>query len=233
MKKKKHVTAGELAGMKKPKPVSRQAVHSNKNLPYDLDGNIRLFDLNNSIIKKWLRGESISKPKIKVKPKKNKTTVKKTTVKKKTVKKSAKKKVTKKKTTIKIDDIPNHLKKISDSDQLTFNMAKKLTKRDLECIKIYEQIKDIKAKADERRGGNIDKKVIRTVFSKLYEIDMNQLIPMKEKLLPDLAAIFGCKDQSLLNKAAAKMDDEHYKYLSSVKSVLNKFLRGIKENEVK
>jgi hypothetical protein len=107
-----------------------------------------------------------------------------------------------------------------------------LSKRDLEKIKIYEQVKEIKTKAEQRREGLIDKKLVRTIFGKLYEIDMNQFIPMKEKLIPDLAAIFGVKDESVKLKAGKRLDDELWKILGNVKREMNKFLNKVGEGEV-
>lgn len=288
MFKKKQITAGELANLRKPKSVSRQAVHDNKNLPYELDGKRRLYDLNNLIVRKWLNGESIIPVKKKSPAKKSKIVVKKNSSKKSAKKKTVKAKVKtvvnkiskkdynylkknlpagehdlldkilsdlpgfekglasaakklkskskkKSKPIPKLDpfDIPDHLKKLTDSGQITFAQAMKLSKTDLERIKIYEQIKEIKTKAEQRREGLIEKKLVRTVFSKFYEIDMNQYLSMKDKLIPDIAATLGATDEKLILKAAKILDDELWKILGNIKRVKNKFLKSVDEKEIK
>lgn len=233
----KLVTAAELAELA---GKSRQSVFKNKYLPYTEKNGMREYDLNDSTIKKWLNGESLKPAKKPVKKKLVKKTVKKKILKKKLKKKVVKKKSVKKKTlrkhVKKIDlsgfEIDEHLKKLTDSGELSFAAAMGLTKRDLDKIKIYEQIKDIKGKADERREGLVSRKLVRTVFSKIYEIDMNQLIPMKEKLIPDIAAIFETKNQASILKAGKKLDTELWKILGNIKRELNKFLNKVGEDQI-
>lgn len=242
--KKKLVNGSELAKMRKPDPVSKQAVNKNKNLPFIMEGKDKYYDLTDPVIKKWLKSQPLkptkkAAPKVKkkaavikkvskskVKPKPAKKSVNKKTVKKKAVKKPAKKKIPT------LGDIPDHLKKLADSGQLTFAKAMTLSKYELECIKLYEQIKEIKVKADDKRGLSIDRRLIKTVFSKIYEIEMNQLLPLKEKLIPDLSAIYGVKNEKLNIKAGKKLDDEIWKILGNIKIELNKFLKKCGEGEI-
>lgn len=234
--KNKLITADELSEIS---GKTKRAIYKNKNLPYDDSEGQRLYDLENKIIKKWLKGESIRPVKKPATKSKRKTTVNKTVSKKivklKLVNKTTKaivKTGPKKQLDLKNFEIDEHLKKLTDSGQLTFAAAMGLSKRDLEKIKMYEQIKEIKTKADQRREGLIDKKLVRIVFSKIYEIDMNQFLPLKDKLIPDLAAIFGSKDESAKLKAAKKTDDELWKILNNVKRMMNRFLIKVGEEEI-
>jgi hypothetical protein len=231
--KKNIKTAEELSELS---GKTKRAIYKNKNLPYDDSEGKRHYDITNPIIKKWLEGKKISKPKKPKPPIKSLPPGK---------RKEKKKKITSKKNdesqkipAKEIDLIPlgfeidSELSYLADSGEITFAQALGLRKIELEKIKIYEQIKDIKSKADERREGLIPRKLIRTVFSKLYEIDMNQFLSMKDKLIPDLAAAFKTKDEALKIKATKIIDRELWKILGNIKRELNKFLQKIGEDEI-
>lgn len=228
----KWITADELAEVS---GKTKRGIYKNKSIPYRQDGGAREYDFNSAEIQNWLN----PKPKIKgVKP-----------VKVKAVKKVAEKKVkpktvkaapaaVKPKSQAKPEpprdpfEIPDHLKNIADSGQLTFEMAMSMSKTDLDKIKIYEQIKKTKVEAEVKRQDYIAKGLVKTLMHKLYEIDRNQLIPMKDRLVIDLSAIFKIDDDKLKVKAAEKLDEEFWGYLGSVKSEMNKFLKRHKGDEI-
>lgn len=227
MKKKNILTADELSQIS---GKTKRAIYKNKNIPYDDSEGQRLYNIKDPLIKKWLNGEPISPTKKADSKIKSKATVKKKISNKKLNTKPAKKNV--KASVISEGDIPDNLKKLADSGQLTFAKAMTLSKYELECIKLYEQIKEIKVKADDKRGLSIDRRLIKTVFSKMYEIEMNQLLPLKEKLIPDLSAVYGVKNEKLNIKAGKKLDDEIWKILANIKIELNKFLKKCGEGEI-
>lgn len=222
---KRWVTISELAQIT---GKLYSTIYRHKTLPYTIKNGTRQYDLTNKIVSAYINDEPIP---VMTNPKKKKES-----------KESGKNNsVLDPKNSNSSQDvqklpagleIPEDLKKLSDSGDMSFNQIFSLTKTDLEKIKIYEQIKDIKSKAEERRDMLVDRKLVRTVFSKIYEIDMNQFTSMKTRLITDLASIFEVKDEEIKLKAAEHLDNELWKILSNIKRELNKFLGSIGEDEV-
>lgn len=217
---------------------TKRAIYKNKNLPYRQSvGGAREYNLSDSIIKKWLKGESIrpTKPKPPAPKKQGKREAKPTKkpVTKKPAKKPAKPKP--KKTPAPVAaltptphpgeiDIPDDIMALIESGELTAAHALGMSKLDLEKIRIYEQARKYRLETEIKRGELVNKKLIHTVFSRIYEIHLNQMLPMKDKLVPDLAAMFGVKDEKLKLKAAEKLDSEQWRVLNNIKRQINKFL---------
>lgn len=116
---------------------------------------------------------------------------------------------------INFDELPK------DSDLMNYQRS------DLECLKIIEHIKGQRLKHDIARGELISRKLIKSVFSKFYEIDMNEFLTIKDKLLPDIAAIFGVNDTTVAMKAGERMDEELWKVLKHIQQVKDRFLKSI------
>ncbi len=107
-----------------------------------------------------------------------------------------------------------------------------LMKSELERVKVAEQILDLRQKRQIARDDLISRKLIRSVFSKFYEIDMNEFLTLKDKLMPDIAAIFEVNDPKLQMKAGERMDEELWKILKHIQRVKNDFLKNVKSEEL-
>ena len=103
---------------------------------------------------------------------------------------------------------------------------------DLERIKVAEQILDIRVKRQKMRDELIDRRLVRSVFSRLYTVDVNEFLTIKDKLMPDIAAIFGVNDPELIMKAGERMDDELWKTLKHIQKIINDFLVLVGDDEV-
>lgn len=126
-----------------------------------------------------------------------------------------------------IDDIS--LDEISDDFDFQDNrISSGMQKSELEKIKVIEQIKIQRLKRQIIRDELVSKKLIKSVFSKFYEIDMNEFLTIKDKLLPDIAAIFGVNDTTAIMKAGERMDEELWKVLKHIQQVKDRFLKSIK-----
>lgn len=122
------------------------------------------------------------------------------------------------------NDIPFYLKEIADSGELTFEQALSLTKIEVEKIKIYEQIKDLKDKREKNRGEVMPVKQVRAVMNKIYEIHMTQLLQMKITVIPDLAGIMQCTDDEQKLKSEAYLEEEIYNILKNIKYQIDKYV---------
>ena len=99
-----------------------------------------------------------------------------------------------------------------------------LNQAELNRIKIAEQILDIRVKRQKLRDELIDRRLVRILFSKIYTVDVNEFLTIKDKLMPDIAAIFGINDPEIIMKAGERMDDELWKTLKHIKQIIDDFL---------
>ena len=105
-------------------------------------------------------------------------------------------------------------------------------KHGLDRVKIIRQIKRMELEDNIKRGALVDKKIVRTVFAKLVEIHMNEFLTIKDKLVPDISALFEISDPEKVVAAGERMDEELWKVLNHIKSIFNTFLNEIKEDEI-
>jgi len=124
-------------------------------------------------------------------------------------------------------DIPNYLKKMADSGDFTLVQFMGLSKSEADKIKIYEGLKQIRVKTQRDKQELISRKMVRVIFGKLYEIDTNQFLTLKNKVVPDIASIMGCVDASKMLEAEKRIDEELYKILKHIKIEIDKFLKKI------
>jgi hypothetical protein len=118
-----------------------------------------------------------------------------------------------------------------DPDNLPDDISK-CARFDLDRIKVAEQILDLRMRRDVNRGELISRKLVRTVFSRIYEIDMNEFLTAKEKLMPDIASIFGCNDPNIIMRAGERMDEELWKILKHIQAEINKFLQNMGSEQI-
>jgi hypothetical protein len=105
-------------------------------------------------------------------------------------------------------------------------------KADIEKIKLIKQCRDLDLANELKRNKLIERTLVRGILSKKYEIDMASYLTIKDKLMPDIAAIFEINDPELTMKAGERMDEELWKILNHTKALFNKFLVGIKSGEI-
>ncbi len=105
-------------------------------------------------------------------------------------------------------------------------------KADIEKIKLIKQCRDLDLAHEIKRNNLIPRNLIRGILSKKYEIDMASYLTIKDKLMPDIAAIFEINDPELVMKAGERMDEELWKILKHTKALFDKFLISIKSEEI-
>ena len=111
-----------------------------------------------------------------------------------------------------------------ESGTLTNEMIVKLPKAWVEKLRIYEQVKQIKQKREQERKTLISVHSVNLVFGKLYDIDVNQFMTIKSKIIPDLAGIFGCTDAEKMMAAEKRIDEELWTVLRAIKHEMEKFI---------
>lgn len=129
-----------------------------------------------------------------------------------------------------IDDI--------DLDDFDFDPAvladlSKLSKPSAEKLKTIEQVKMLQLKREKERKELVSRKSVITVFSKMYMIDTNELIPLAGKLAPRVAALCGVEDSDIHLQIAEMIESEIYQTLGHIKRILNDFLKEIEAEELK
>ena len=126
------------------------------------------------------------------------------------------------------NDIPDYLKKMIDSGDLTMLQFLSLSKSEADKIKIYEQLKQIRQDRLRKRRELIDIKFIKLIFGKIYDIDSNEFMAIKTRLKPNLSKIFKTNDDTTLLEAEKAIDDELWETLSRIKFEFDKFLDKLK-----
>lgn len=124
-------------------------------------------------------------------------------------------------------NIPDYLKKISDSGQLTYAQIKDMSKLDMDKIKIYEEIKQKRIKTAKDKNELISRKLVRIVLGKYYQIDTNEILTLKNKVVPDIASIMGCTEPEKMLEAEKRIDEELWKILKHIKKVRDDFIKKI------
>ena len=130
------------------------------------------------------------------------------------------------------EKLPDYLKDLVDSNQLTATMALMLPKAWMEKLQIYERMKHIRITTEKAKHELIPRKLIKVIFGKLHEIDENEFKQLKNKIVPDVASIMGCSDSTKMLEAEKRIDEEVYKILKHIKIEIDRFLKKIsKEKE--
>jgi hypothetical protein len=123
------------------------------------------------------------------------------------------------------EEIPEYLKEISDSGQLTFSHIQTLSKIEMDKIKIYEDIKQKRQKRLQERKDLISIKFIKLVFGKIYDIHVNEFMAVKTRIKPELAKVFKTNDDVVLLEAEKAFDGELWDVLRRVKYEFDNFLK--------
>lgn len=92
----------------------------------------------------------------------------------------------------------------------------------LQNEKLEEQIEDLKIKNQQKRADLIPKKLVVTVFNRIYSIDENQLKPIGVNVMPKISSVYNesnsVKAKELL-EYLGKEDDKNLK--SEILKILN------------
>jgi len=126
-------------------------------------------------------------------------------------------------------DIPDYIKEMVDSGDLSFKQFISLSKSEADKIKIYEQLKQIRQDRLQKRKELIDIKFIKLIFGKVYDIDTNEFMAIKTRLKPNLSKIFKTNDDAVLLEAEKAIDEELWETLSRIKFEFDKFLEKLKK----
>lgn len=148
------------------------------------------------------------------------------------------------------DQIPDYLRDMVDSGNLTPNVALMMPKAWMDKLKIYEQMKTIRQAREEKRRSLVSRTLIKAVFGHIYEIHTTQFLTLKTKIIPDLLSIMSEKrtiTADMVGKsvevfignrpetitAADKIiDGESYRVLEAVKREINKALKMIHDKPI-
>lgn len=121
---------------------------------------------------------------------------------------------------------------LDDIDINNLSDITKLTKNNLEKIKILETIRKQKQDREIKRGDYVDKVAVMTILAKIFEIHMNEFLTTSDKLAPDLASVFGVTEQIKIIEARNVTEETLYKTLQRIKSEINNFLNKHKVEKI-
>ena len=102
-----------------------------------------------------------------------------------------------------------------------------LTGADVQKVARLESALKTRVEREAKRGLLVERKLVQTVFGRLFMIDSNQWKTLGAKLAPDLGGEFGIEDAAALLRIEQKIDSEVSRILSHVKRLLDDFLVGI------
>jgi hypothetical protein len=99
-----------------------------------------------------------------------------------------------------------------------------VTKADIDKQKTLAQIEKLNIENETKRKELIDRKLVARVFTEIHTVDVQQIVPLKDKLVADIAAIFGVSDDKLMHQARAAAEKEIYRALKHRKRILDDFV---------
>lgn len=113
-------------------------------------------------------------------------------------------------------------------DQLcaTGNFAA-VAKADIEKLYKYEAMQKIRAEREYKRGDLIDRKLVQTVFGRLYQLESNEVKTLGARVSAEICGLCGVEDAEAVLQVEKRIDDEVVKILGNVKRLFDDFLRGI------
>lgn len=120
--------------------------------------------------------------------------------------------------TIDVSDLPQDLETLSHAS------ANKL--------KTIEQIRQYQVKTDEMRKKLVPRETVRSVFSKLHMVDVNQWRTLGPSVAPDIAALIGADDDETILEISNLIEVEVFKILGQCKRLLNDYLENVKSEPI-
>jgi hypothetical protein len=90
--------------------------------------------------------------------------------------------------------------------------------------KIVEQVKMLRLKRDEKRKELIPRSSVRSILSRMYQIETNEFVPLGTRVAPDIAALCGLDDPEKILLIDERIENEVYKILEHMKIEINKYL---------
>ena len=102
-----------------------------------------------------------------------------------------------------------------------------LTGADVQKVARLEAALKTRVEREAKRGLLVERKLVQTVFGRLYMVDSNQWRTLGAKLAPDIGGEFGIEDAGALLRVEQKIDAEVTRILSHVKRLLDDFLVNI------
>ena len=99
---------------------------------------------------------------------------------------------------------------------------------DANRLKTLEQIRQYQTKTDELRKNLVPRETVRSVFSKLHMIDVNQWRTLGPSLAPVIAALVGVDDDAMIMRISTEIEAEVFKILEQCKRLQNDYLVSIK-----
>jgi len=98
-------------------------------------------------------------------------------------------------------------------DQLTLNQ-----------MKTIEDIRQKRVKTDKDRGVLIPRETVKKLFSRLYQIDVNQWRTLGMNVAPEVAAVIGSDKSGDILKINEIIEDEVFKILKQVKKEIKEYV---------
>ncbi len=130
------------------------------------------------------------------------------------------------------EPLPDYIKNLLDTGELTMEMVLGLPKTMMDKIKIYDSLKTTKQTRMDRRRELVNVKFMRLLFGKIYDIDVNEFMAIKTRVKPMLSKIFKTNDDATLLEAEKIIDTELWETLARVKFEFNKFLEKVKHEHL-
>lgn len=104
---------------------------------------------------------------------------------------------------------------------------RKLSNSAVQKIRGMEAALKVRVEREMKRGQLIDRTLVTTVFSRLYQIDSNELRTLGAKLSPELCGKLGIEEPGAQLEVEKMIDNEVLKVLAHIKRLIDKFLGDI------
>ena len=94
-------------------------------------------------------------------------------------------------------------------------------KRSYEIEKIREQIQEIQIKNAIKRGDLVEKKLIKKVFDRLYQIDQDELKVLGVNVSPKISAVYNSSNSEKVKEILKLIDNTNKELKSDISTIIN------------
>lgn len=122
-------------------------------------------------------------------------------------------------------EISDDIKKLVDTNQLTLDIILKLPKVAIEKIEKYESYKTKKLKNEQEKKKLVSRELVDKFMDKIKTIDKNYILSLEDRIVDDLACIFGNTKPEKIQEARKRIHDEAVKILNYRAKELEKFVK--------
>jgi len=97
---------------------------------------------------------------------------------------------------------------------------------DVQKVQKIESALKTRVERQQKRGELIERTIVKTLFGKIYQVDVQELRTLGSKIAPEVAGLMGIDDPSMILMVEQRIDGEILKSLAHIKHIIDEFLNS-------